>query len=205
MIEQRTEAWFAARVGKVTCSRFDDVIAVKRDGSPTAARQTYMRELAFARTSGKPKHQIEGKALTWGTEVEEFARAAFELETGLVVTPAEFILHQEHDWMGGSCDGTISTDGIIEIKSPYDEQVHVKTWLEGMPEEHRAQVQGNLLVSGRQYCEFISYDPRQCESLKLYHQRIDRDEGYCAMLMEKLLQFEAELQQMVEELMRKSA
>lgn len=205
MIEQRTPEWYAARAGRITASRFQDVIAIKRDGSPTIQRERYMRELAFERLSGKAKHVVEGKALTWGTEVEEFARSALEIETGLVVTEAEFLVHPKYDFIGGSCDGLIGTDGIIEIKSPYDEQVHIQTWLEGMPKDHQAQVQGNLFVTGRKYAIYISYDPRACEKLRLYHQRIERDDGFIANLEAALLQFEAELQQMVAELERKSA
>lgn len=202
---QRTEEWRRARAGKITASRFADVIAVKRDGSPTAARSKYMRELAFERLAGEPMHEASGRALTWGIEVEQYAREAFELETGLIVEPADFVLHPEYDFIGCSADGLVGKTGGYESKCPMDESVHVQTWLEGMPADHIPQVQGCMFVTGRQWWAFTSYDPRACERLRLYHQRIDRDEVFIANLKTHLLAFEAELQQMVEELRRKSA
>ncbi|ALD90309.1 exonuclease [Cupriavidus gilardii CR3] len=202
---QRTEDWRKARAGKITASRFVDVIAIKRDGAPTAARAKYMRELAFERLSGEPMHEVGGKALTWGTEVEQYAREAFELETGLIVEPAQFVTHPDYPFIGCSADGLIGKDGGYESKCPMDESVHIQTWLEGMPRDHMAQVQGCMFVTGRKWWEFTSYDPRACERLRLYHERIERDEGFIANLEAALLQFEAELQQMVAELERKSA
>lgn len=202
---QRTEDWRRARAGKITASRFTDVIALKRDGTPTAARAKYMRELAFERLSGEPMHEIGGKALTWGTEVEQYAREAFELETGLIVEPAEFVTHPEYPFIGCSADGLIGKAGGYESKCPMDEAVHIQTWLEGMPDDHLPQVQGCMFVTGRQWWCFTSYDPRACDRLRLYHQRIDRDEGYIAMLKDRLRQFETELQQMIAELERRSA
>lgn len=202
---QRTEEWRRARAGKITASRFADVLAVKRDGTPTAARDKYMRELAFERLSGEPMHEVFGKALTWGTEVEQYAREAFELETGLIVEPAEFVLHPEYPFLGCSADGLIGKSGGYESKCPMDEAVHIQTWLEGMPKEHIPQVQGCMFVTGRMWWSFNSYDPRVCERLRLYHQRIFRDEGFIDHLKDALLKFEAELQLMVAQLERKSA
>jgi predicted phage-related endonuclease len=203
--EQRSEAWHMARAGKITASCFVDCIAVTKAGKPTAARGTYMRKLAFERLAGIPVHEIGGKALNWGAEVEGPAVQTYELVSGNIVTPSEFLVHPKYAFIGGSPDGLVSHDGGIEIKSPHDEGVHINTWLNGMPEEHMPQVQGNMFVTGRAWWDFISYDPRQCERLRLYVQRIPRDDAYIADLAAGLLQFEAELQQMLVELDRKSA
>ena len=114
-------------------------------------------------------------------------------------------MHPRYDFIGASPDGLVSAVGGIEIKSPHDEAVHINTWLCGMPEEHMPQVQGNMMVTGRAWWDFISYDPRQCERLRLYVQRILRDDHFISEMLGALLQFEAELQQMVAELERKSA
>jgi putative phage-type endonuclease len=205
-IEQRTEQWFAQRAGKATASRFIDVVSLTKAGKPTAGRERYMREIVFERLSGTPKHSVGALSLKWGTDVEQFAREAYEVESGDVVSETGFVTHPDYPFIGGSCDGLIGDDGIIEIKCPHDEQVHIETWLNGMSPDHRPQVQGNLLVTGRKYAVFISYDPRQNERFRLYHQRIERDDAYIdGVLLPGLLQFNAEVEQMIAELNRRAA
>jgi putative phage-type endonuclease len=204
-MEQRTPEWYAARAGRMTASCFVDVIAVTKAGTPTAARSKYMRSLAFERLAGMPTKGPSAKSLEWGTEAEEYAGPAYEVETGNVITPAGFVLHPTYDFIGGSPDGLVSTDGIVEIKCPHDETVHVQTLLEGMPAEHMPQVQGNLLVTGRQWADFISYDPRQSERFRLFVQRVPRDDAYCKNLLAALLQFEAELKHMLATIEQKAA
>lgn len=202
---QKSEGWRAARAGRITASRFADVIAIRRDKKPTAERMKLMRQLAFERLAGIPKHEVNSKSLSWGTDIEMYAREAYEVDRGVIVKEVGFVTHPDYPFIGGSADGLVGKDGAIEIKSPHDEQVHIQTWLEGMPDEHMAQVQGNLLVTGRQWLDFISYDPRQGERFRLYVQRIPRDDDYCADLLTKLLQFEAELQDMIKQLQAKAA
>lgn len=206
MSEQRSEEWFAARAGKITASRFVDVVAVGRDGKPLKARQDYMLQLAFERTAGNAKQSVSSKAMSWGTDVERFAREAYELDRGVLVTDSGFATHPDHDFIGASSDGWVLADGLIEIKCPHDERVHVRTWLEGMPAGHIPQVQGNLLVTGRQWADFISYDPRAGERWRLYVERVKRDAAYIDnILLPALLRFESELQEMVRTLEERAA
>lgn len=207
MIEQRSDEWFQQRAGKITASRFADAIAFNtKTGKPTAARQTYMRTLVAEILSGRPRHSVGSQAMTWGTEAEQFAREAYELETGLVVAEAEFTVHYAHDFIGGSPDGLVGKEGLIEIKSPHDEQVHINTLLNGMPDEHKPQVQGNLMVTGRAWCDFISFDPRQAERYRLYIQRVHRDNQYIEeVLLPGLLSFWSEVQVMVRKIEERAA
>lgn len=201
---QRTEAWFASRAGRITASRFVDVIAwnkpdAKGKRTPQGARTTYMRELCFERLAKRSKHSISSKSLTWGTEVEQPCHDFYEILTGNSITKAGFVVHPKYDWLGCSPDGLIGEDGGIESKAPYSEAVHVRTWLLGMPEEHKPQVQGCMLVTGREWWDFLSFDPRQDEECRLYIETIKRDEPYIAMLHKELVQFNLELNRMVEE------
>jgi predicted phage-related endonuclease len=205
VIEQRSPEWFAQRAGKITASRFIDVVSRTREGKPTSDRARYLRELVFERSAGAAKHEIKSRALTWGTEVEGFAREAYELQTGNVVRPAEFTVHVRYPFIGASADGLVDPDGGIEMKCPHDEGVHIATWLDGMPAEHVPQVQGNMGVHGRSWWDFISYDPRQAPHLRLYVQRIPRDDAYIARLVVELQAFEAEVAAAVERLSRKAA
>lgn len=205
-IEQRTDEWRMARAGKITASRFGDVIDLTKAGKPTAARAKYMREIVFERISQAPRHEVGGHALRWGSDVESFAREAFELDTGLIVTPGQFVTHPHYGFIGCSPDGLINQTGGYESKCPMDEAVHINTWLCGMPEEHKPQVQGCMLVTGRLWWEFISYDPRVAERFRLFHQRIERDDEYIGkLLLPGLLQFEQEVQSMIAQLEAKAA
>jgi hypothetical protein len=222
VIEQRTDAWRQQRAGKITASCFGAAIAVldaepgavyksgPRKGQPklpesTAERDTYMRVVAFERTSGIAKHEIGAKSLSWGRDIEPFSLEAYQVETGNIVTASGFLLHPDFDFIGASPDGLVSTDGGLEMKSPHDEQVHIRTILEGMPKDHMPQVQGNMLVTGRAWWDFASYDPRQKESLRLYVQRIYRDEEYLRKLLTGLLQFNAEVEAMIRQLEKRAA
>lgn len=206
-IEQRSAEWFRQRAGKITASRFADAIAMnKKTGQPTAARMTYMRTVVAEILSGRPRHSVGSQAMAWGTEAEQFARQDYELAKGLFVEEAEFTTHYDFDFIGGSPDGLVGEDGIIEVKCPHDEQVHIGTWLDGMPADHIPQVQGNLMVTGRAWLDFISFDPRQAEPYRLYVQRIKRDDEYIEKtLLPGLLDFWGDVQRTVKTIQDKAA
>lgn len=201
---QRTAEWHQDRAGRVTASRFKDAVSFGKPDAqgrrkPSEARTTYMRELCFERLASKAKHSVTGKSLAWGTEEEEGCHNYYELITGNVVTKSRFIAHPRYDWMGCSPDGLVSTDGGMESKCPYNEAVHIRTWLEGMPAEHVFQVQGCMLVTGRKWWDFVSFDSRQNDEFKLYVERIERDQKFIDELLAGLMQFNLELDRMVGE------
>lgn len=199
MIEQRSAEWYAARAGKLTASRFADVLGTK------AARAKYMREIVFERLAGHAKHEVSSKSLNWGTEVERFAREAYQIDVGLVVDETGFVTHSRYDFIGCSPDGLVGPAGLMQMKCPHDESVHIETWLSGMDPGHIPQVQGELFVTGRAWSDFVSYDPRQGERFRLYVQRIERDEAFIAKLAAALLQFQAEALAMQAELEKLAA
>ncbi|WP_063584276.1 lambda exonuclease family protein [Achromobacter ruhlandii] len=203
--EQRTEEWRQERAGNLTASTFKDIIAVKRDGKPTEARAKLMRVKAFERLAGIAQHEVGSKSMDWGKDLEDAADEAYMVTHGGIIVPSPYLTHSQYSYIGASPDGLVGTDGGVEKKCPHDEAVHIQTWLEGMPADHMPQVQGNMLVTGRQWWDFISYDPRQAPELRLYVQRVPRDDDYIKTLLTALLQFEAELRAMVETLRRKAA
>lgn len=212
--EQRSADWHKDRAGRITASMFGAAIALTEGGTyasgpnkglpkpvkPKAERQKYMRQLAFERLTGTPKHSIDGKALEWGRDVEDTARNEYERHTGLIVIESPFIVHPKFSFIGASPDGLIGKRGGMEMKCPHEESVHVQTWLEGMPEEHMPQVQGGMMCTDREWWDFVSYDPRQKPELRLYVERVRRDDEYIADLKKGLLQFEVELQEMCKRL-----
>lgn len=223
VIEQRSDEWRQVRAGRLTASRFADAIAFTggepgdvyksgpKKGLPkpkvsTDTRNRYLREIVFERLASTPRHEVGGRATQWGTEVEAYAREAVELETGLIIKPGEFATHPAYDFIGASPDGLIGTDGGYESKCPMDEAVHIKTLLEGMPSDHIAQVQGGMMVTGRKWWLFVSYDPRVPDPYRLYTQRVKRDDAYInSTLLPGLLQFEAEVRDMIKRLNARTA
>lgn len=205
-VEQGSEAWREKRRGVITASCFKHVVAVSKrdDTKPLEARLRYMRQLAFERISGIPIHEIHGRSLAWGKTHEGSARAEFEIRTGLICDQADFILHPEMPFVGCSPDALIGDDDGLEIKCPHNEPIHIGTWINGMPEEHIAQVQGCMFVTGRKQWRFLSFDPRlgSCD-LALYHEVIPKDEMFIRKLESALWQFDAELQLMVKSLQSK--
>ena len=77
-MEQGSEEWFAARCGKVTASRVQDIIAKTKSG-PSASRANYMAELVAERLTGESSKGFSNAAMQWGTETEPQARLAYEL------------------------------------------------------------------------------------------------------------------------------
>lgn len=140
-------------------------------------------------------------AMEWGNATEADARRAYEAHSGALVDEVSFLLHPEVKWCGGSPDGCVDDDGLIEIKCPYVSTIHVETLQSGMPSAHRAQSQGLLWVTGRRYVDFVSYDPRMPEHLRIYVERIGRDEDYIATLAAEIAKFLAEVEAMHASLM----
>lgn len=202
MIERQSNQgsadWLRDRAGCATASCFADILAVsKRDGKPLKAREDYLMKLVVERITGEPTESASSFAMAWGTEAEPFARAEYELVTGNIVTEVGFVKHPKHMWVGASSDGLIGKVGGIEIKCPHNSGVHLQTWADGMPEHHMAQVMGQMWILGLEWTDFCSYDPRMQtggEHLKLYRQRIERDQKYIDSLEDQVLQFLAEVQ-----------
>lgn len=217
MIEQRSEHWFMARAGKITASRMHDVMVERergefksgpRKGQPKPqplALVTYAHQLAAERLTMKPRKQVKAAALAWGQTVEPAAVAAYQAETGYIVTPAEFTTHPLYDFIGASPDFLVGAEGGGEIKSPESSEVHLETLLTGLPAEHIGQIQGGLWVTQRKWWDFVSYHPDFPPEHRIYIQRINRDDEYIAKLEIACLQMEADVKEILSELQRKAA
>ena len=217
MIDQRTDAWFAERAGKITASRMHDVMLERdrepfksgpRKGQPKPppkALTDYAYQLAAERLTGRPRKQIKAAALQWGQDVEPAAVAAYQAETGEIVQLAGFIAHPSLPYVGASPDFLVGTDGGGEIKSPESSEVHLETLLTGLPPEHIEQIQGGLWVTGRQWWDFVSFHPDFPPHLRLYVQRVPRDDEYIERLAAACIQMEADVQAILSEIQQKAA
>ncbi len=200
-MNQGSAEWLAARAGHCTASRFKDVLAKIKTGE-AASRRNYRIQLVTERLTGRPCDSFTNAAMEWGTSTEPFARAAYESARTLMVDETGFLKHPTVPFVGASPDGLVGDDGGVEIKCPHQSTVHVETWESGMPTEHRAQVQGTLWVTGRQWWDYISFDPRMPAHLQLYIERVKRDDAYIATLHDEVKRFLAEVDAMTARLGR---
>jgi putative phage-type endonuclease len=207
MMEQGTREWLQLRAGKLTGSRFADLMAVTKSG-PSASRANLLVQVALERLTGEPEETYQNEAMRRGTELEPLARGAYEAETGELVELAAFVLHPSLPYVGVSPDGLIGPDGLIEIKCPASQAKHLSALRGGShAKEYAWQVQGQLWVTGRKWCDVVSYDPRYPEGLQLAITRVMRDEIAIRNLADACEKAEAEITQIGEELtqLRKAA
>lgn len=192
MVEQGTAEWLALRAGKVTASRVADVIAKTKTG-PGASRANYMAELIAERLTGEPAEKFVNAAMAWGTEKEPEARALYEFLTDAEVTQVGFVPHPTISDSGASPDGLVGTEGMVEIKCP-NIATHIETLLgQVVPAKYITQMQWQMACTGRQWCDFASYDPRMPDSMRLFVKRIERDEQFIEATSQEVIAFLEEL------------
>ena len=203
-MDQRSEEWFAARLGKVTASRLSDVLATIKTGE-AAARANYRIELVAERLTGKSTPGFTSAAMQWGVECEPMARSAYETETGLIVTEVGFVDHPTIAMAGASPDGLVGDDGLIEIKCP-ETKTHIETLTsKKAPSKYIPQMQWQMACTGRQWVDFVSFDPRLPEHLMLEIITVDRDQLLIDQYSEAVSIFLAEVSKTVELLNSRSS
>lgn len=197
MIQGSTE-WLAARAGKFTASRFADLMATTKSG-PSASRQNLIITLALERLTGEPEQTFQNDAMRCGTELEPLARGAYEAKTGELVELASFVTDPDWPSVGVSPDGLLGDDGLVEFKCPASQAKHFAALSNGAhAKEYRWQVQGQMWITGRQWCDVVSFDPRFPEGLDLAITRVQRDEAAINQLREAVTVADAEVEVIVE-------
>jgi putative phage-type endonuclease len=197
-MEQRTDEWFAARLGKVTASRVADVVAKTKNGY-SASRENYMADLIVERLTGQKASSFSNAAMEWGTEQEPNARAAYSARTGELVEEVGFIDHPAITGSGASPDGLVG-DGCVEFKCA-NTATHLEYVLSGKPPaKYITQMQWQMACTRRPWCDFVSYDPRLPGHLQLLIVRVPRDDKRIAELETEVRKFLAELDDKVTKL-----
>lgn len=203
---QGSEAWFQQRLGKVTASRLVDVLAKIKTGE-ASARANYRAELVAERLTGKSAEGFTSPAMKWGTEAEPLARAAYEAETGSLVVETGMVPHPRIPMAGASPDGLVGAEGLLEIKCP-DTKAHIATILSGaVPSQYIPQMQWQMACTDRDWVDFVSFDPRMPADMQLYVKRIERDEALITAYEREVVEFLAEVENTVAQLIewRKAA
>jgi putative phage-type endonuclease len=196
---QGSDEWKAARVGKVTASRICDLTAKTKSGYSTS-RQNYLAELVAERLTGCPTEGYQNGAMAWGLATEPQARDAYVFHKDAEVEEVGLIDHPSIHMSAASPDGLVGADGLVEIKCPLT-ATHIETLLGGgVPQKYVLQMQWQMACTGRQWCDFVSFDPRLPEALRLYVQRVPRDAAKITEVETEVKKFLAELSMIVREL-----
>ena len=177
-MEQRSEEWFQARLGLVTASRVADVLAKIKSGE-SASRRNYKIQLVSERLTGERQESYINQAMQDGIDREQFARDRYVQEHG-GVEEVGFVKHPTLE-AGASPDGMVGDDGIL-------------------PSKYVPQVQFQLLVTGRKWCDFVSYHPMFPKHLQIFVKRIEADPVYQQELETEVKQFLKEVDDVINKL-----
>lgn len=179
---QGSAAWIAARLGIPTASMYSKIITqktMKLSESSTGYRDVLLAEWLL----GEPMDTGDFTFTERGTRLETQARAFYEMQRDVEVDEVGFLLTDDRR-TGGSPDGLVGDDGMVEIKVP-SAPVHVGYLLDGGGDKYRAQMQGNLWISGREWIDFLSYNPLLPPALVRYR----RDEPFIKALSGAVSEF----------------
>jgi putative phage-type endonuclease len=190
---QRTDDWFADRLGKVTASRVADILARTKSG-PSASRANYAAELVAERLTGRRAEGFTSAAMQRGTDLEPLARDSYSFMTGNKVVEVGFVPHPTIAMTGASPDGLIDDDGLVEIKCCGAAR-HIAV-LKGDPAEDRyvKQMLWQMACTGRQWCDLAYYNPDLPTELQLKIIRIERDEVAIEQMEAEVSAFLAEVE-----------
>jgi putative phage-type endonuclease len=189
-MQQGTNEWFAARLGKVTASRAADVMTKK--GS--AARANLSAQLVLERITNTKGESFSSAAMQWGVDQEPFARAAYEAHSGVWVDTVGFVQHPTIERAGASPDGLVGHDGLVEIKCP-NTATMIDTLLTGkVPGNYATQMQMQMACTGRAWCDYAVFDSRMPVKAQLFVKRVQRDQKFIDDLNKEIIEFLAEVE-----------
>ena len=185
---QGSDEWWEAKLGFVSASNFGKVL------NKAAGRKLYMRKVAAERLTGCREVSYKNDIMEVGSETEAEARRYYEMANDCKVEQVGFVMRDES--VGGSPDGLVGKEGMIEIKCPLS-STHIAIILSGkMPTLHIPQVQGLLWITERKWCDFVSFDPRVL-SQPMFTVRVERDVEYFKKLAGEVGVFVNELKAMI--------
>lgn len=197
-VEQGTPEWDQIRLGRFTASEIWKLTvepktnAAKEAGQLSETAMTYISEKVAEVMTGQCKQQGYAFPLVWGSEKESEARAKFAEKTGFHIETVGFFAYTDH--AGGSPDGFVNDDAILEIKCPYDSAKQLDylmltdQWdLKRMCRDYYWQCQANMLFTERNMCHFVTYDPRMInEKHQLTHIHVKASKEDQDLLIDKI-------------------
>jgi len=201
-IIQRSPEWYAERCGSLGASQLADALAKTKSGWG-ASRANLRAKLVVERLTGQQDEGfIRSAAMQWGVDKEEEARIAYSFVTGRDVVEVGLYKHPTIIGSHASPDGLVDDDGCIEIKCP-NSSTHIETLKSNLiAHRYLLQMQWQMACANRQWCDFVSFDPRMPDHLMLYIQRVQRDDDMLKILEGEVGAFLAEVDEDVKALLK---
>lgn len=201
MIEQGTPEWHQLRCGKVTASRVADIMRKTKSGV-SASRQRYLGELVAERLTGAPTVGFKSADMEWGNANEDNARQFYAFMNDVTLETVAFVPHPTIEMAGASPDRLVGADGLVEIKAPAI-HTHIETLLTGEIEpDYQKQMCWQMACTGRQWVDFVSYEPRLPENLRMFTKHVHRDEAAIKGMEAEVEKFLAEVEDTIHQLRR---
>lgn len=193
--------WLCLRAGKVTGSRLKDAMDRTAKGVSSAKRTAYLWQIVQETITGRPAPaEYVNDAMRWGSQTEPFAAGQYQDERGIVLDHVGLIVHPTIERMAYSPDGLVGEDGLWEAKCPTT-QTMLQWLLAGViPEQHLPQLDLGLAVTGRDWIDFMAYDPRLPDGMDRMILRHHRDEARVKNAEAEVVQFLAEVDEIVAKL-----
>ena len=176
---QNMDEWLRIRLGRLTASRVADAFRRTQKGW-SKDRENYRMELIAERLTGMAKHVYVSEAMTDGQLHEGDARRLYEQRYGVVVETPWFVPHPTIKDAGCSPDGAVGTEGMVQIKSPLA-HTHLATLLnKTIDDDYLKQMQWEMACCQRQWSDYLSFNPTFPAPLRLYVERVYRDDKLIA-------------------------
>lgn len=205
--------WLTARCGRITASRVPDVMNFLK---PTKAmienrikpeesqkRKDYRMEVLCERLTAVPAEHFVSKAMRFGSDYEDDARRAYEMRFEVMVDQTGFVRHPAFEFAGASPDGLVGTEGGVQIKVP-NTATHLGYLLaDVVPEEYRPQMYFEMDSCELAWLDFVSYDPRLPDPLKMFVKRLRYDEDQCNLIAGEVLSFNDSINEWIEVLRKR--
>lgn len=199
MIEQNTPEWHQARCGSLGASAVHDALAKTKTGWG-AGRANAITKIVLERLTNTPQDSYTNAAMQWGHDQEDSAANAYAFLTGNTVEVCGIYKHPTIEGTHASPDRLVGDDGLVEIKCP-NSSTHLETLLsKKVPAKYVTQMQWQMAVTGRAWCDFVSYDPRFPEEHQVFIQRVDRDDARIAELEAQVAELLKEAEEKLEQL-----
>src|SRR5213075_1985620 len=175
-VPQRSTEWVTLRLGRVSGSDAADVIATLKNGGEAASRRDLRTRLCLERITGQSQESGYINAdMQRGIDLESSALAAYEAQTGALVQPVGYCVHDTL-LAGVSPDGFIGEDGLVEVKCPRSANHLAYLKAQTVPKEHLPQLVHQLWITGRAWVDLVSYHPRFPEPLPVFLARYHRND-----------------------------
>ena len=184
--QQRSEAWDILR-RRPTASEFARFCTPVK-GDYASGADKYAAKVAVKKL-GIYIEKPPTDAMQWGLDYEDAAKAAYTAETGNFIEEVGFVLPDNTDAYGGSPDGLVGDDGLLEVKCPQAETLAAWARKQVLPSEYKPQVQGLMMITGRQWCDFWAWHPYPFHFLV----RVEADLKYQVKIADNLLRLLEEI------------